>query len=475
MEQRPPGPTQPVDMAAWTRRLADIFVGRKVIMAFFVLAGMTHRVDQLLRYGARRPLLIPHALGTGAVPSAADADVHLLAMPPERLVTDEVRRTEQLSIEPTEDIRRAVEAYDRDRRAVWWLAPPCRTGELLGRPAYGGRPASWAALEDKLIADDIWAACKVPGPPVRVASCTYDELVGAARELDRGSGTVWSGDARDGLNGGAEYTFWVRTERQARSSYSFLTEHCERVRVMPFLEGTPCSIHGFVLPDGVAVFRPVETVVLRRPDTGRFVYGGLGTWWDPPDGDRAHMRIVARRVGGWLADAVGYRGGFSVDGVLTADGFVPTEMNPRFTGGLTTVARATPDVPLELLQLNVVAGNDPAISAADFESLVVTAADENRGGRMMGISVGGEMSTQRSVEVIWEADRFREAQDGEEPTGTATLGPGPVGGIVLLETAPDALRSGMRMAEMNAALLRFADAEWGTDFGRVEPAADVRR
>lgn len=203
MDQRSPVPAPSVDIAAWTTRLADIFVGRKAIMAFFLLAGMTHGVDQLRRYGSRRPLLIPHGVGTGAVPSTGDADVHLLAIPPEPLVTDEVRRTERLSIEPNEQIRRGVEAYDPDRRAVWWLAPPYRTGELLGRRAYGGRHASWAALEDKMIADDIWAACEVPRPPVRVTSCAYDDLVAAARELDRGTGTVWSRDARDGLNGGA--------------------------------------------------------------------------------------------------------------------------------------------------------------------------------------------------------------------------------------------------------------------------------
>ena len=51
---------------------------------------------------------------------------------------------------------------------------------------------------------------------------------------------------------------------------------------MPFLDGVPCSIHGMVLPDGTAVFRPVEIAILRDVARRRFVYGGLSTYWDPP-------------------------------------------------------------------------------------------------------------------------------------------------------------------------------------------------
>ena len=51
---------------------------------------------------------------------------------------------------------------------------------------------------------------------------------------------------------------------------------------MPFLEGIPCSIHGVVFPDGVATFRPVEMVTLRRPGSNRLHYAGAATFWDPP-------------------------------------------------------------------------------------------------------------------------------------------------------------------------------------------------
>ena len=173
-------------------------------------------------------------------------------------------------------------------------------------------------------------------------------MTAAARDVDQGLGTVWSGDAREGFNGGGEYVRWVRDDRQARDAGEFFAAHCDRVRVMPFLDGVPCSIHGVVFPDGVAALRPVEMVTLRRTGaaSNQFVYGGMSTHWDPPDADREAMREVARRVATRLAEQVGYRGGFSVDGVLTADGFLPTELNPRFSGGLGAIAKGLPDFPV---------------------------------------------------------------------------------------------------------------------------------
>jgi len=61
--------------------------------------------------------------------------------------------------------------------------------------------------------------------------------------------------------------------------------------------GVPCSIHAMVLPDGTAVFRPVEIAIVRDVPGRRFVYGGLSTHWDPTPADRETMRDAARRVG----------------------------------------------------------------------------------------------------------------------------------------------------------------------------------
>ena len=124
----------------------------------------------------------------------------------------------------------------------------------------------------------------------------------------------------------------MHTAGGARRGPAFFAAHCDRVRVLPFLDGVPCSIHGFVLPDGTAVFRPVEIAILRGRDR-TFTYGGLSTFWDPPSADRDEMRAVARRVGAHLRATQGYLGAFGIDGVLTVDGFRPTELNSRMSAG----------------------------------------------------------------------------------------------------------------------------------------------
>jgi hypothetical protein len=111
---------------------------------------------------------------------------------------------------------------------------------------------------------------------------------------------VWSGDARDGFNGGGNYVRWVVDRRDRATARAFFATRCDRVRVMPFLDGMPCSIHGLVLPDGTAALRPVEIAILRNAADRRFVYGGLGTSWDPPAADRDEMRDAVRRVGAHL-------------------------------------------------------------------------------------------------------------------------------------------------------------------------------
>ena len=216
------------------------------------------------------------------------------------------------------------------------------------------------ALEDKLLAEELWTAAGVPAAPSRIVPVDRTALAAAADEVAGPLGSVWSGDARGGFNGGGNFVRWVTDEHEAAAAFAFFAPRCDRVRVLPFLDGVPCSIHGMVLPDGTAVFRPVEIAMLRDPVRHRFVYGGLGTFWDPPAADRDEMRDVARRVGEQLRAAYGYRGGFGVDGVLTADGFRPTELNSRMSAGLSTVA-AVDRAFMSLLQTNLLAGVDTGL------------------------------------------------------------------------------------------------------------------
>ena len=70
------------------------------------------------------------------------------------------------------------------------------------RQPYGTRPSAWTVLEDKVRIDAFWDAVGLPRAPSRIVPADYRAIRAAADTLDRGGGTVWAADARDGLNGG---------------------------------------------------------------------------------------------------------------------------------------------------------------------------------------------------------------------------------------------------------------------------------
>ena len=226
---------------------------------------------------------------------------------------------------------------------------------------------------------------------------------------------------------------------------AFLAARCDRVRVMPFLEGIPCSIHGVVFPGGVAAFRPVEMVTLRRPGgRGRLRYAGAATFWDPPAADREVMRDLARRVGDGLRERVGYRGAFTVDGVLAAEGFLPTELNPRLGAGLSMMTRDLPDLPVALLDRALVEGEPLAYGAGDLERQVLAAADPTRAGGAWTVTDRGPAGATRELPVVFEGGACRPAADGRPADGVLSFGPSGVGGFVRLALDPGRVPVGRR-------------------------------
>jgi hypothetical protein len=217
-----------------------------------------------------------------------------------------------------------------------------------------------------------------------------------------------------------------------------------------------------VFDDYVAVFRPVELIVLRSPTAG-LVYAGTATYWDPPAPDRLAMRATARVVGAALRDEVGFRGAFTIDGILSDDGFVATELNPRFGAGLAPIAGETTD--LLLVQRAVVAGTVLDYQPEQLEQSVVARADAHRGGAAY-LPVPREFAETRSFGLV-SAGGWRLAEPGEEPDARLELGPaasGP-GGFVRVRPEPSRTPIGPPLANRVAEMLAFADREFDLDLG----------
>jgi hypothetical protein len=470
---------EPVDLPGpWEQHLSAPVVGRKVIMAFEMLAGMTRTVEALHRWGAQPPLLLAEGVGTGPVPPPEAATVVMLEDPRYTSMTEQVRGRLHPEARLSAEAREAIQRYDPDGSALWWFSPVGPNTPVLGRAALGGRPPHQIALEDKGIVDEILDSVPADRAPAVVVPATYDDLVrGTQQVLGEAGGdhVVWAADASHGINGGGDLVRWIRTEQEMKSLAPWFAQRCDRVRVSAFLEGVPCSIHGLVLPDGVAVLRPLELVSLRDPVHGRFCYAGMGTTWDPPPAERDAMRRLARGVGQQLAKRYDYRGAFGLDGVMTARGFRVTELNARLSGGLTRLGRATPTAHLELVQINALLGRDIRMAAAAYEELMLELAEETRFIDALGISTTLTSTETVEVPVTLGEERLDVAAPSDDVVGTVIRGPSPMGSYIRMTVVPGVIGIGDRAAPLSVLLYEFADRYWDAGFGQVLMPPDVLR
>lgn len=454
-------------------RLEALYGNRKFILIGGPVVILARLGQDLLRCGAERPFLLGSTVGTGALPDPAQAEWHSFEVQASTMMGG-FREYEDLLRNPTADARAALDRWDPDRTAAALGAILLSdVPEVAGRRRFAYRPPAWGVFEDKLVVRRVWEGADIAFPPEEIVPADADALAAASARLDRGLGTAWAGDVHEGVHGGAAYTRWVRTEEQCTRATEFFLAHSQRVRVTPFLEGIPCSIHGVVFPDGVAALRPIELLTLRRPDDCELLYAGASTTYDPPDSDREAMREVAGRVGSWLAREVGYRGPFTVDGVLSRDGFLPTELNPRIGAGIYKLAASLADVPLELLLLAVIEGEDVGLTAPEFEELVVGAGDAKRTASALYMLDEPQAETRtRSFRMDGEAWRIVEAD--EDPDGSLMIGPGPTGGIVLCNWHADRIETGASLAPYVIRALALAEREFGIPVGELVPAREER-
>ncbi len=461
--------TAPAVRTDLVERMARLYAGGPVILGPGVLAAFTSTVTELRGHGCR-VLVLATARGAGPVPAPEECTIVELETPTTRLVTDELRLLDHLAHDLPDHAVAAIEGFDPAGEAVWDVGHFVQDDEpILGRRVVGGRPAAYFRMEDKLFAEEVWAACNVPTAPHLVVPVEESALVEATATLASPLGAVWTGDTRDGFHGAGNYVRWVADEEDRAVAQAFFALHCDRVRVAPFLDGVPCSIHGFVLPDGTAALRPVEIVALRKVDSHEFVYGGLSSYWDPPDTDRAEMRAIARRVGNWLQAEHDYRGAFGIDGVLTADGFRPTELNTRLAAGAVRLAAVDREL-FHLLQTHLVAGLDTGVTVADLERLVPT-MDAERAGQPVAIGQGVSLGTSDEYDLHWDGTTLTKAQT--KTGNTLVLADTPSGFFSRISPCA-ALAPGDRLAPLNAALLAYLDREYDAGFGPVEAAPDLR-
>jgi hypothetical protein len=453
------------------REVAQVFAGQRVVCVGGILAGMAPLVAELRAAGAERVLLIPTSVGTGEGPEGDDVEIVVDELPPEPGATDTFRAEERWAAAPPKGTLDAIRAF-AGSAPLLLVSNFCALRHFGPFSAFGPRRPDWVALEDKTVNDDLFDACGVSRPPASVVPTTRAALVAAHAALDTRSGTVWAGDARGGFNGGAEYVRWVRDDASQRAAIEFFEARCDRVRVATFVAGVPCSIHGFVMAEGVSVFRPVELMTMQVDEPKGLRYCGAATYFDPPAAYRDEMRAAAARVGRFLRREVAFRGGFTVDGICGAQGWVATECNPRPGAGLGYLGACLPELTTSLMQRVVVEGGLGSMADRELEEFVLDRADTSRwGGAWTSGATQWDATT--SIPVVDDAGMYRRAVDAEPADATITTGPGRGLGFVRFEPARERTPAGASLAPRAVTAFAFADRELGTAIGTLRPAVDV--
>jgi hypothetical protein len=440
------------------QELADAAYGvvadRSVILTNFPTAVLAREAAVLVAHGARQAFI----LGVGGSEDDAPGFASFALRPPDAADLFNQLHGQDRLLETIPDAAvRALAAFDPAHEAAVLAGSWTTLEQVAGRRVLGHRRAEWAALEDKTVSDELLVAAGVEPMPSTVVAADERALAAAAQAMDLGDGTVWAGDATGGVNGNGDLVRYAAPGTRGSELATFFAQRCKRVRVAPFVAGVPASIHGLVFPGGTVVFRPLEVLSLRCAD-GTFFNAGTASVWRPAAGFESQMRDAARAVGELLCERYGYRGAFGVDGIAAGDTFAITEINPRLSGGFSTLGASLPELPFRIVDVALreqvtlpdpVRVEEAALAVLERSTGVVGACS---------LSAGGGFTEEAEHEV--------------RPGITVHTGPSPRTGYVAVSLEPGSYEEGAPVAPLIAEILTLADERFGTHIGEVRAAWD---
>lgn len=407
--------------------VAGFFRDRRLVVVSSRPAVNTWLLDFFRAHGLPMPFLV---LGDAeGVPE--DVPSHEIAVVAST-IDDWLRALEEQLLSPPAGLLAALDAFDPDRKAVV-LTPPLSQGvdTVLHRRCFGWRRPAWVRYEDKTVNSAVWNRAGVPAVPSKVVDFSPESLASAFDALDRGAGVVVSADASGGLHSGSARVIRAHDRAGLERAHAFLSGRCRQAVVAPFVDGMSCTIHGMVFEKDVAVYRPIEQVILRDAE-GFFPLLGGNAQWSPSEDDFAASRAMVKRVGEQLRDEAGYRGSFGVDAILTADGFRTIEINARM-GGFIVNGGPTEGVPLDLIHAMVTEGEEAGIDPATLERVIVRGFDSMPGTSLVFPVRQAPPDELRPLFLRHTPDGYRTVGADDPYDAVVRYARTPVGGRVLLD------------------------------------------
>ncbi|MBI1758966.1 MAG: hypothetical protein HYR62_07040 [Actinobacteria bacterium] len=356
-------------------------------------------------------------------------------------------------------LAQAADAFDPDHTAMLVLPDPLDPARVGDRRQIGSRHAAWRHFEDKTVVDTLWDAIGVR----RTRSITTDYLpdLGALGMLvDGGSGVVCSFQpVGAGPAAGGDGIWWWR-HGQPPAAMPTAGPGAWRVRLMPLLEGVPVRLHGLVLTHHVVAFPPMEIVTLPRPDHGTLMYAGTV----PALGHRPDLLAQTKHLGAGLRGQLGYRGGFSVDGVLTVEGFRPTNFNARLTSAM---EGARSELRVVLHSVNLLARDGTDLKPTVVERLAEQVFDNREEYTLYGAATCVGAGKPRHVAVRWAGRSRLVVADGPHADGRLEVTPSVRGWLLTATLTVARLPLGRPVGRFAPEIFRLSDRILGTAFGNL--------
>ncbi len=443
-----------------SERLEEIYGQKSWIIATQAAVSAVNLHKMLGEWGSRT-LVVASNEGTGDLP---DTEIVYTGSKGDSAVGS-IREFFDSVVYPSPQVQARVENFDPENRARVIAEPYATAAEMVGRTTFGVRHPEWGAWEDKMRVDALWEDLSVPHADYRIVDVA--DAPTAASEIGNEMGSVWVADNSQGWHGGGDFVKWIRHPDQSAEVADWFADRADRVRVMPFLDGLPCSIHGWVTDTGVATFLPVEILVLRDTADHTMVYSGVSTSWVAPSGLSDEMRAVALKVGRELSQRDGYLGLFGIDGISTVDGFRPTELNPRMSVGAGAQMGGV-DLPIW------------ALTRAEIEGLVHLDHEwiesEVLGQRKPTIHFGKmvHVDVRESVFIgLGRTGKVNLVDTEQESVAKITAGPSATGSFVTGSFDTEKIGTGPPVAPMIADTLNLVSGEWDLGFPYLTAAPNL--